>query len=79
MLVYKLDILAALKNNGYTTYRIKKEKILSESTLQKFRHKEGISWSNLDTLCSLLQCQPGDIIAYIPDVQQQQQQQNTKP
>ena len=74
MLVYKLDILAALKNNGYTTYRIKKEKILSESTLQKFRHKEGISWSNLDTLCSLLQCQPGDIIAYIPD----DQQQNTK-
>jgi putative transcriptional regulator len=75
MLVYKLDILAALKNNGYTTYRIKKEKILSESTLQKFRHKEGISWSNLDTLCSLLQCQPGDIIAYMPD----DQQQNAKP
>jgi putative transcriptional regulator len=75
MLVYKLDILAALKNNGYTTYRIKKEKILSESTLQKFRHKEGISWSNLDTLCSLLQCQPGDIIAYIPD----DQHQNAKP
>lgn len=71
MLVYKLDILAALKNNGYTTYRIKKEKILSESTLQKFRHKEGISWSNLDTLCSLLNCQPGDIIAYTPDDQQQ--------
>lgn len=71
MLVYKLDILAALKNNGYTTYRIKKEKILSESTLQKFRHKEGISWSNLDALCSLLQCQPGDLIAYIPDEQQQ--------
>lgn len=69
MLVYKLDILAALKNNGYTTYRIKKEKILSESTLQKFRHKEGISWSNLDTLCSLLNCQPGDIISYIPDDQ----------
>jgi len=75
MLVYKLDILAALKNNGYTTYRIKKEKILSESTLQKFRHKEGISWSNLDTLCSLLQCQPGDIIAYMPD----DQKQNAKP
>lgn len=71
MLVYKLDILAALKNNGYTTYRIKKEKILSESTLQKFRHKEGISWSNLDTLCSLLNCQPGDIIVYIPDDQKQ--------
>lgn len=75
MLVYKLDILAALKNNGYTTYRIKKEKVLSESTLQKFRHKEGISWSNLDTLCSLLNCQPGDIIAYTPD----DQHQNAKP
>ena len=29
MLVYKLDILAALKNNGYTTYRIKSVNAIS--------------------------------------------------
>lgn len=75
MLVYKIDILQALKNAVYNTYKIKTEGLLAQGTLQKFRRGEGISWSNLDTLCSLLQCQPGDIIAYIPG----DQQQNEKP
>lgn len=75
MLVYKIDILQALKNAGYNTYRIKTEGLLAQGTLQKFRRGEGISWSNLDTLCSLLNCQPGEIIAYIPD----DQHQNAKP
>lgn len=61
---YKQDILAALKEAGYTTYRIRKEKLLSESTVQKLRNSEPISWENIETLCKLLNCQPGDIIEY---------------
>lgn len=71
MLVYKIDILQALKSAGYTTYRIKEEGLLTQGTLQKFRTGKGISWANLDALCRLLQCQPGDLIAYIPDDQMQ--------
>jgi putative transcriptional regulator len=64
---YKIDILAALKSAGYTTYKIRKEKLFGEATLQKIRKVEPISWENIATLCRLIGCQPGDIIEYVPD------------
>lgn len=64
---YKIDVLAALKEKGFTTYRIRQEKILSESTVQKLRQGLGVSWDNLEMLCKLLECQPGDIIEYDSD------------
>jgi len=64
-LQFKIDVLSALKEKGCTTYRIRNEKILSESTLQRLREGKGISWENIETLCRLLDCQPGDIIEYV--------------
>ena len=66
-LIYKIDVLPALKKAGYNTTRIRKEKILSESTLQKFREGKPVSWENIETLCALLECQPGDILEHIPE------------
>ena len=62
---YKMDILNALKEKGYNTNKIRTEGLLSQSTLQKFRNNQGVSWENLETLCRLLECQPGDLIEYI--------------
>ena len=64
-LQYKVDVLAALKEKGYNTNRIRTEGLLSQSTLQKFRNNQGVSWENLETLCALLECQPGDLIEYV--------------
>lgn len=61
---YKMDVLAALKEKGYTTYKIRQEKLLSESTLQKLRSGVGVSWESLETLCALLDCQPSEIFEY---------------
>ena len=66
-LQFKVDILAALKEKGITTYQIRKEKLLSESTVQKLRAGIGVSWENLETLCRLLDCQPYDLIEYIKE------------
>lgn len=68
-LQYRVDVLAALKAKGYTTYQIRKEKLLSESTVQKLRAGVGVSWENIETLCRLLECQPGDIILYVEEDQ----------
>lgn len=65
-LQYKVDVLAALKEKGYNTNRIRTEGLLSQSTLQKFRNGQGVSWENLETLCGLLECQPADLIEYVP-------------
>lgn len=61
---YKIDILAELKASGYSTYRLRKEKILGEATMQKIRRSELVSWENIATICALLHCQPGDIVEY---------------
>lgn len=66
-LQFKIDVLAALKEKGITTYQIRKEKLLSESTVQKLRAGHGVSWENLETLCRLLERQPGDLIEYAED------------
>ena len=65
MIAYKIDILTALKEKGYNTNRLRKEKLLAESTLQSIREGQIVSYRNLDRLCVLLDCQPGDIIKHI--------------
>lgn len=69
-LQYKINVLSALKKAGYTTYRIRKEKILSESTVQKLRNNKPVSWENIELLCNLLNCQPGDLLEFIEDNQE---------
>lgn len=61
---FKINILKALKANGYTTTRLRKEKILGEYTIQSLRKGDGVSWSSIESLCALLKCQPGDILEY---------------
>lgn len=64
-LQYKFDVLSALKQAGYNTNTMRKDKLLSEGAIQALRDKKSISWGSIDKICSLLQCQPGDIIEYI--------------
>ncbi len=64
-LVYKMDILKALKDKGYNTNVLRKEKLLAEGVITSIRSGKPISWANIEKLCKLLQCQPGDIIEYI--------------
>lgn len=62
-----LDILAALREHGYTSTRLRKEHIFGESTMQKLRNREPISFENLGMLCELLECNVEDIIEYCKD------------
>ena len=63
---YKIDILAALKEKGYSSTRIRNEKLIGQSYLQQLRHGEMVSWKTLEIICKLLECQPGDILEYVP-------------
>ena len=64
---YKIDILTALKEAGYNTTRLRREKILSESTIQSLRTNKMVSIENISRICSMLECQPGDILEYAED------------
>ena len=65
---YKIDVLAKLKEAGYSTYRIRKDKLLGEATLQSLRERKPVSWENISKICELLHCQPGDILEYIEEM-----------
>ena len=61
-------LFALLKEKGYTTYRIRQEKLIGQATLQKLQNGTGsIDTRTLEKLCKALDCQPGDIMEYIED------------
>lgn len=63
MIKYKINVLDALKEKGYTTTIIRKKKILAESTLTRLREgRTSISCDSIGVICSMLRCQPSDII-----------------
>ena len=64
---YKADVLALLKAAGYPSTRIRAEKLLGQSYVQQLRKGELISWAALNTVCRLLDCQPGDLLEYVAD------------
>ena len=57
-------LIAKMEQEGY---KIRKEKIISESTLQNIREGKRITTDSIAALCGALNCQPGDILEYIPD------------
>lgn len=64
---YKIDVLEALKDAGYSSTRLRKEKLMGESYMSQLRHGEMVSWKTIETICRLLNCQPGDLIEYVPE------------
>lgn len=70
-----VNVLERLKEKGFSTYRLRKEGLFSESTIQHFREMEkdpfarGVreckSIQEMDKLCRLLNCDIGDLYMHI--------------
>lgn len=63
-LKYKIDVLAALKEHGYTSYRLINDKIFGNGTVQKLRNGEMLNADGIAKLCELLEMQPADLLIY---------------
>jgi DNA-binding Xre family transcriptional regulator len=71
-IVYKTDVLKALKEKGYTTHAMRNKELMGDNyigqrQIQQIRDKEIVSIACLDKLCRLLDCKIEDIIEYIKD------------
>ena len=53
-ITYKVDVMAALREAGYSSTRLRHEKLMGESYMQQLRRGELVSWKALDTICTLL-------------------------
>ena len=55
-------LLKKMDEEGLSTYKIRKEKIISESTLQNIREGKRVTTDTIAASCGALNCQPGDLI-----------------
>ena len=66
-IVYE-KLFEKLKENGFSTYRIRKEKLIGQATLTALKNGTGgLDAKTLARLCEVLHCQPGDLMEYRPE------------
>ena len=65
-IIYK-SILGQLKAAGYTTTRLRRERLLPEGTIQRIRDGRPITTDTINEICNLLRCQPNDILEHVQD------------
>lgn len=57
-----------LNEKGWTTYKIRKEKLIGQGTLTSLKNGTGgLDSKTIARLCKILNCQPGDLMEYVPD------------
>lgn len=68
-MAFKYDkLFDLLKERGITTYKIRKDNLISQAALTKMKSGTGnIDTRTLERLCGVLHCQPGDIMEYVED------------
>ena len=67
------NIMQLLTQNGWSSYRLRKERLLSEGTMSRIRNGQPITTETIDTICRLCRCQPGDLIHWVPDDQDERE------
>lgn len=72
MIIYKIDLLQKLKDAGYSSTRIRNEKLIGQATLQSIREHRFFGINELDKMCRILNLQPGDIFHYVSDEKYEQ-------
>ena len=60
-------LFALMKEKGLTTYRMRKEKSVSENALTSMRAGKSVTTDTIAALCRALACQPGDIMEYVDE------------
>lgn len=56
-----------MEAKGATTYTLQVKGQISSSTIRRLKAGQSVSTNTLDALCTLLNCNLWDIIAYLPD------------
>lgn len=62
MYKYKIDVIQALKDKGYTSYKIKQIGALQQGTLARLKKEGNVTLDTLNAICIMLKCQISDII-----------------
>jgi putative transcriptional regulator len=64
MIVINLDVILAKRKMSVTELSEKLGLTMANVSILKNGHARGIRFQTLDKICSILDCQPGDILEY---------------
>ena len=61
------NLWAVMKERGITQYTLIKHYRISPGQITRLKRNESVSTHTIDIFCSILDCEVGDIMKYIPD------------
>ena len=66
-IVVNLDVMMAKRKMSLGELSAKVDLTLANLSILKNNHAKAVRFSTLEALCRALDCQPGDILEYVPD------------
>ena len=66
-ILVNLDVMMAKRKMGLTELSEKMGITLANLSILKNNRARAIRFSTLDAICKALDCQPGDILEYVPE------------
>lgn len=71
-ILINLDVMMAKRKVGLTELSDRVGITLANLSILKNNRARAVRFSTLDAICRALDCQPGDIIEYVPDAEDTQ-------
>jgi putative transcriptional regulator len=71
MIVVNLDVMMAKRKMSLNELASKVGVTLANLSVLKNNKARAVRFSTLEAICGALECQPGDILEYVPDAEAQ--------
>lgn len=66
-IIINLDVMMAKRKVGLTELAKEVDITLANLSILKNNKAKAVRLSTLDAICKALECQPGDLLEYVPD------------
>ncbi len=66
-IIINLDVMMARRKKNLTELSAEVDLTLANLSILKNNKAKAIRFTTLDALCRALDCQPGDLLEYVPD------------
>jgi len=71
-IIIRLDVVMAQRKMSLSELAEKVDLTLANLSVLKNDHAKAIRFSTLEAICRALDCQPGDIMEYVPETMEDQ-------
>ena len=66
-IIVNLDVMMVRRKMSLSELAEKVDLTLADLSILKNNHAKAIRFTTLETICRALDCQPGDILEYVPE------------